>query len=276
VLSAKTQKLQKVLADTGLGSRREIERWIASGRVTVNGQRAALGRRISGRDKLAVDGHPVRARWLAPLVPRVLCYHKQVGERCSQRDTEGPTVFERLPHLRGGRWIAVGRLDVNTSGLLLFTDSGEFAHRLMHPARQVEREYAVRVWGEVSAEVLSRLRTGVQLEDGFARCEGLTVIGGRGANRWYRLRLREGRNREIHRLWASQGLRVSRLIRIRYGPFHLRRGLRPGHWEEASPARVAALARSVGMAIEHDVAVMRAPRPPARGAGQAVRVRRGP
>lgn len=273
-LSARTQKLQKVLADAGLGSRREIERWIACGRVTVNGQRAELGRRISALDNVAVDGRPVCARSVAPPVPRVLCYHKQAGERCTRSNAESPTVFDRLPRLSSGRWIAVGRLDVNTSGLLLFTDSGEFANRLMHPARRVEREYAVRVLGEVSPEIIARLKSGVQLEDGPARCEALAVLGGQGANRWYRLRLREGRHREVRRLWASQGLMVSRLIRIRYGPFRLRRALRPGHWEEASSASVTALARSVGMAIKRDVAMTRLTGPAARRPMRPVRVRR--
>ncbi len=250
----KTEKLQKVLARLGLGSRRELETWIAAGRISVNGQRAELGARVSERDIIRVDGRRVgrvgrggRYDTRGPRT-RVLAYHKPPGEVTTRHDPEGrPTVFQALPRLSTGRWIPVGRLDINTSGLLLLTNDGELAHRLMHPSTGVDRHYAVRVLGAVTRDVLQRLRAGVHLEDGAARFETLEDAGGEGVNHWYRATLREGRNREVRRLWESQGVRVSRLIRIGYASVTLPRRLRPGRWEELPAAEVAALRQAAGL-----------------------------
>jgi 23S rRNA pseudouridine2605 synthase len=238
-------RIQKALADLGLGSRREVERWVAEGRVRVNGQPAEPGTRITLRDAITIDGRPIpRRRRSAPVV-RVLAYHKPEGEVTTRRDPQGrPTVFDRLPR---GRWVVVGRLDLNTMGLLLFTNDGVLADGLMHPRGEVEREYAVRVYGEVAPEALERLRAGVALEDGPARFERVLDAGGEGRNRWYRVVVREGRQREVRRLWESQGVRVSRLIRVRYGPIELPRGLRPGYWRELEPAAVSALRVAAGL-----------------------------
>ncbi|RMG29991.1 MAG: 23S rRNA pseudouridine(2605) synthase RluB [Gammaproteobacteria bacterium] len=242
------ERLQKVLARLGLASRRAIDSWIEAGRIRVNGQVASPGTRVRPGDRVEIDGRPVSiARILAPRT-RVLLYHKPAGEVTTRRDPEGrPTVFDRLPRLVYGRWIAVGRLDLNTSGLLLLTTDGDLAHRLMHPSSNVEREYAVRVFGTVDEETLHRLTEGVELEDGTARFESIVDAGGQGANHWYHVVLREGRNREVRRLWEAVGLRVSRLIRVRYGDLKLPPRLRPGHWQELEPAEVAALRRSVGL-----------------------------
>ena len=189
-----SEKLQKVLAAAGLGSRREIERWIAEGRVRVNGKPAKLGDRVEQADRLTVDGRSI-GRPPRPAVPRVIAYHKPDGEVCSRSDRQGRrTVFEALPPLASGRWVGIGRLDIATTGLLLFTDDGELAHRLMHPSTEVEREYAVRVLGHVTPDQLDRLTAGVRLEDGVARFDSVEESGGRGANRWYRVVLHEGRN----------------------------------------------------------------------------------
>ena len=225
------ERLQKVLAQAGLGSRRQIEQWIAAGRVTVDGKPAELGQKVSGRERISVDGKPVHVTVAGKTPPELLMYHKPVGEVCSRNDPEGrPTVFEALPRPRHGRWVSVGRLDINTSGLLLFSTDGELANRLMHPSREIEREYAVRVLGQVDAALLQRLVAGVELEDGVARFATVTDAGGSGANRWYHVVIREGRKREVRRLWESQGLTVSRLSRVRFGPLVLERGLRQGRW----------------------------------------------
>ncbi len=246
-----THKLQKVLAALGMGSRREIETWIAAGRVSVNGQVAALGARVCEQDLIRVDGHLVSARDRGRRRTRVLGYHKPEGEVTSRRDPEGrPTIFDRLPRLAHGRWVAVGRLDLNTTGLILLTNDGDLANRLMHPSGEVEREYAVRVFGAADEHVLARLRDGVELEDGRAAFDAIADGGGQGMNHWYHVVLREGRNREVRRLWESQGVRVSRLIRVRYGAVTLPRRLRPGHFEELEPAAVAALLASAGMPAE--------------------------
>ncbi|MCU7555302.1 23S rRNA pseudouridine(2605) synthase RluB [Alteromonas sp. ASW11-19] len=229
-----TEKLQKVLANQGLGSRREMERWIEQGRVSVNGAIATLGDRVDGNAQIRVDGHLLSRQTEKP-VCRVLMYNKPEGELCSRNDPDGrPTVFERLPAIRLGRWISVGRLDINTSGLLLFTNDGELANRLMHPKCQVEREYSVRVFGEVSPQTMNKLRKGVELEDGPAR---FTSISPRpndedSMNRWFNVTLEEGRNREVRRLWESQEVQVSRLIRLRYGPIELQKRLPQGAWVE--------------------------------------------
>ena len=242
-----SEKLQKLLARAGRGSRREAETWIEAGRVKVNGKVATRGDRVGPRDKVELDGRPVR-RPQAPN-PRVLVYHKPAGEVCTRSDPEGrPTVFERLPRLRNERWVAVGRLDLNTSGLLLVTTDGELANRLMHPSSEIDREYAVRVLGEADADTLKRLCEPVELEDGPARFESVVDAGGQGANHWYHVTLREGRKREVRRLWESQGFTVSRLHRVRFGPIKLRRGLRSGRWEELRPEEVRKLFQVAGLA----------------------------
>ncbi len=242
------EKLQKVLARAGYGSRRELEAWIEAGRVKVNNRVASLGDRVSARDRIAVDGKPVQQARLKERRSRVLVYHKPVGEVCTRADPEGrDTIFQHLPRLASGRWITIGRLDLNTSGLLLVTTDGELANRLMHPSHRVEREYAVRVLGEVSPETLKRLKEGVELEDGPAHFDVVAKAGGEGANQWYHVVLREGRNREVRRLWESQGVQVSRLMRVRYGPVSLPRGQKPGRWEDLPDEAVNALRESVGL-----------------------------
>ncbi len=240
------ERLQKFLARAGLGSRRQIEDWVRQGRITVNGVAAQLGAQVGAADDIQIDGKRVSVR-ADRQRRRVLAYYKPVGEMTTRSDPEGrPTIFERLPPLRDGRWIAVGRLDLTTQGLLLVTNDGELANRLMHPSSQIEREYAVRVLGEVAPEMLKRLREGVTLEDGVARFDDLREAGGEGANRWYHVVLREGRNREVRRLWESQGVTVSRLTRVRYGPVALRRGLHPGRWDELDETQIGALLAAVG------------------------------
>ncbi len=213
----------------------------------MNGVAAQLGAQVGAADNIQIDGKRVSVR-ADRQRRRVLAYYKPVGEMTTRRDPEGrPTIFERLPPLLSdGRWIAVGRLDLTTQGLLLVTNDGELANRLMHPSSQIEREYAVRVLGEVAPEMLKRLREGVTLEDGVARFDDLREAGGEGANRWYHVVLREGRNREVRRLWESQGVTVSRLTRVRYGPVALRRGLHPGRWDELDETQIGALLAAVG------------------------------
>ena len=244
-----SEKLQKVLARAGFGSRREIESWITEGRISVNGKVAQLGDRVTENDVIRVDGHVVsKTRLEHSHRCRVLLYHKPVGELTSRNDPEGrPTVFDNLPNLRNGRWIAVGRLDINTSGLLLFTNDGELANRLMHPSYTIEREYSVRVLGEVAPETLQQLRDGVELEDGPAKFTTLVDGGGEGAKRWFHVTLDEGRNREVRRLWESQGITVSRLIRVRFGPISLPRRVRPGRWEDLQAQDISRLRQSVGL-----------------------------
>ncbi|RPE03263.1 23S rRNA pseudouridine(2605) synthase RluB [Candidatus Pantoea deserta] len=245
-----SEKLQKVLARAGHGSRREIEAKIAAGRVSVDGKLATLGDRIENDKslKIRIDGHLVSIAESATEVCRVLAYYKPEGELCTRSDPEGrPTVFDRLPRLRGSRWIAVGRLDVNTCGLLLFTTDGELANRLMHPSREVEREYAVRVFGQVDDEKIRQLSKGVQLEDGPAAFKTLRFAGGEGVNQWYNVTLTEGRNREVRRLWEAVGVQVSRLMRVRYGDINLPKGLPRGGWMEMDLAAVNYLRSLVGM-----------------------------
>ena len=242
------ERLQKFLARMGLGSRRQIEDWIRQGRITVNGVPAQLGASVNGAEKIGIDGKLIQVRAFGQQ-RRVLAYYKPVGEIASRHDPEGrTTIFEHLPPLRDGRWIMVGRLDLNTQGLLLVTNDGELANRLMHPSSQVEREYAVRVLGEVTPDMLKRLREGVPLEDGLARFDEIREAGGDGANHWYHVVLKEGRNREVRRLWESQGVAVSRLTRVRFGPVTLRRGLHPGHWDELDEERMTELLQAVGYA----------------------------
>jgi 23S rRNA pseudouridine2605 synthase len=228
-----SEKLQKVLARAGKGSRREMEALISQGRISVNGKTAFLGDRIDGSEQVRIDGHQVKFTAQDEDICRVLMYNKPEGEMCTRKDPEGrATVFDRLPPLETGRWVAVGRLDINTSGMLLFTTDGELANRLMHPSQKVEREYAVRVFGEIDEAMLQTLRTGVKLEDGPARFQKITYRGGEGRNHWFHVVLSEERNREVRRLWESQEVQVSRLIRVRYGDMEMKRQLPLGGWTE--------------------------------------------
>ncbi|WP_253306799.1 23S rRNA pseudouridine(2605) synthase RluB [unidentified bacterial endosymbiont] len=244
------EKLHKVLARAGHGSRRQLERWIAEGRISINGCVAKTGERIDARQPplLTLDQRPLILSH-QPLTPcRVLCYYKPEGELCTRQDPQDrPTIFSRLPRLSTGRWITIGRLDLNSSGLLLLTNDGELANRLMHPRYQVQREYAVRVFGTVTAEQLQRLRQGVRLEDGIARFDTLIPQGGQGSNQWFKVILREGRTREIRRLWQSQGVQVSRLIRIRYADVDLPKQLSRGCCQELPAVELDRLRRQVGL-----------------------------
>jgi 23S rRNA pseudouridine2605 synthase len=244
VIPVDTVKLQKALADAGHGSRREIEDWIAAGRISVNGEAAHVGQRIGPDDKVRLNGRLVQLKAGGGRLPRVLLYHKPEGEIVSRDDPEGrPTVFEKLPRINNGRWIAVGRLDFNSCGLMLFTSSGELANQLMHPRYELEREYAVRVLGEPTTEAMMQLEAGIQLEDGLAKFNRMVDGGGEGANHWYRVTLSEGRNREVRRMFEAVGLQVSRLMRVRYGPVHLPPGLKRGLWRELESQEVMALTK---------------------------------
>jgi len=241
------ERLQKILANSGLGSRREVEGWIADGQIKRNGQVATLGERAVLGDDLVIKGRFYKVSADDRQTRRVLVYHKPLGEVTTRDDPERrPTVFDKLPRLHHGRWIAVGRLDLNTLGLLLLTNDGELANALMHPSGGFERQYAVRVNGRVDDALLDRLRTGVELEDGPARFERLMEEPGptEGANRWFRVSVREGRNRLVRRLWESQDLQVSRLIRTRYGPIAMPRWLARGKVQELSAEEIAALSRA--------------------------------
>lgn len=247
-----SEKLQKVLANAGLGSRREMEKWIDQGRASVNGKIASLGDRVEPTDQIRVDGNLVN-RQSSESMCRVLMYNKPEGELCSRKDPEGrATVFDRLPNIQNGRWIAVGRLDINTSGLLLFTNDGELANRLMHPKHELEREYAVRVFGEVSNDKLNNLKRGVQLEDGPAKFSTIRARSGddESVNSWFNVTLSEGRNREVRRLWESQDLQVSRLIRVNYGGLELKKRLPQGAWVELELPDVNMLRNSVQLPAE--------------------------
>ncbi|MHA1568374.1 MAG: 23S rRNA pseudouridine(2605) synthase RluB, partial [Alphaproteobacteria bacterium] len=232
------EKVQKVLARAGYGSRREVERWIEEGRIRINQRPARLGDRIGGEDRVFLDNKPLTRLDVEP-ESRVIAYHKPIGEICTRRDPEGrPTIYDHLPRLKTGRWISIGRLDINTVGLILLTTDGDLAHALMHPSAEIEREYAVRVLGEATPEKLKQLREGVMLEDGPARFDRVLEAGGEGANRWFHVLLREGRNREVRRLWEAVGLKVNRLIRIRFANIELERSLRPGKWRELTEMEV--------------------------------------
>ncbi len=241
-----TEKIQKVLANAGLASRRQIETWIQEGRIHVDGKIAKLGDRIDITAKVRVDGRDVPLMKSAAQKTRVLLYHKPEGEICSRNDPEKrPTVFDRLPLLRNGRWISVGRLDFNTSGVLLLTNNGELAHQLMHPSKEIEREYAVRVQGQVSPEMIKNLKDGVPLDGIPAHFDKITDAGGEGSNHWYHVLVKEGRNRVVRKLWESQGVKVSRLIRIRFDSITLPRFLRRGRWMELEKEAIANLRHSI-------------------------------
>lgn len=257
---AESPKLHKVLAQAGMGSRLEMEQLILEGRISVNGEPAHVGQRIQYGDVIKVNGKPVRVR-MTPPPPRVLAYHKPAGEVVSHDDPQNrPTVFRRLPRLYQGKWQSVGRLDLNTEGLLLLTDSGELANRLMHPRFGLQREYAVRVLGALSNDEKQRLLDGVKLEDGVAQFASIEDGGGEGANCWYRVTIGEGRNREVRRMFEAVGHAVSRLIRIRYGAMMLPRGLKRGVWVELDQRDIERLTSAAGM----PAAVERGPRPAGR------------
>ena len=241
------EKLQKVLARAGIGSRREMERWIEQGRVKVNDKTAGIGDRVSEKDNIKVDNKFIAQR-RTQVEQRVIAYHKPVGEVCTRDDPEGrKTIFKNLPNLSKGRWISVGRLDLNTSGLLLLTTDGELANKLMHPSSEIEREYAVRILGEVSPEIIKELKTKVPLDDGDAHFTEVKEAGGQGSNHWYHVILKEGRNREVRRLWEYFGFAVSRLMRIRYGNIKLDRRVRPSKSEDLTEKETIDLYKSVGL-----------------------------
>jgi 23S rRNA pseudouridine2605 synthase len=249
-LNAQSEKLHKVLADAGIGSRRDMEELIIAGRVSVNGQPAHIGQRVLPNDQVRVNGKPLQRKAPGKL-PRVLLYHKPAGEIVSQDDPEHrPTVFDRLPKVSGGRWVAVGRLDFNTEGLLILTTSGELANRLMHPRYEVEREYAVRLLGQLSEEQKLQLLAGVELDDGPAKFARIEDAGGQGANHWYRVALSEGRNREVRRMFEKLGLEVSRLIRIRFGSVQLPRSLARGRYLELAAEWVQAWLHDLGIGAD--------------------------
>jgi len=242
------ERVQKVLARAGIGSRRAVETMMAEGRVQVNGKAVEPGTRVTPKDTVTVDGKPVSLETVMNPERRVLIYNKPEGEVTTRQDPEGrPTVFDRLPRIAGQRWIAVGRLDINTTGLLLFTTDGELANRLMHPSYEVDREYAVRIFGDVDEAMQQRLLEGILLDDGMARFSDLSPAGGSGQNQWFHVTLMEGRNREVRRLWESQGVKVSRLKRVRYGPVFLPSRLTVGRWEELDQRGVDVLSKQVDM-----------------------------
>ncbi len=252
-----SEKLQKALATAGMGSRRDMEDLIAEGRVSINGMPAKVGDRVKPGDLVKVNGRLVRLAWKRQ-VPRVLIYHKPEGEIVSRDDPEGrPSVFEHLPSIRGGRWITVGRLDFNTEGLLIFTTNGDLANRLSHPRYEVEREYAVRLLGALTGEQMDQLIKGVDLEDGVANVESIVPAGGEGVNQWYRLVIKEGRNREVRRIMEHMGLTVSRLIRVRFGPLAMPSRLKRGMQEELPEAEVQDLMQWCGLLKEGDRAAAR-------------------
>lgn len=245
-------KLHKVLAEAGVGSRREMEDLIIAGRVSVNGEPAHIGQRVGANDQVRVNGRLI-ARPNVKKPPRVILYHKPAGEIVSHDDPEGrANVFARLPRMKVGKWLSVGRLDINTEGLLILTSSGDLANRLMHPRYGAEREYAVRVFGDVDDDRLAQLREGIQLSDGMARFGVLEFLGGEGSNRWYRVTLNEGRNREVRRLFEAVGLTVSRLIRTRFGDVVLPSTLRRGRWDELDADTVTALMLQLGLLRDDD------------------------
>jgi len=245
------EKIQKVLAAAGVASRREAERMIADGRITVDGENAHIGMRITGEERVEVNGKRVRLNNASR--KRVILYHKKEGEVCTRNDPEGrPTVFDNLPSIQGERWISVGRLDINTSGLLLFTNDGELANRLMHPSYNIDREYAVRIHGEVTDEMIKRLKEGVWLEDGIAKFTDVKSANNEteGRNSWWYVALMEGRNREVRRLWESQEVEVSRLKRVRYGPVFIPSHMVQGSWLELPPKDVNVLLKEVELSGE--------------------------
>ncbi|MBT8146060.1 MAG: 23S rRNA pseudouridine(2605) synthase RluB [Gammaproteobacteria bacterium] len=242
------EKLQKVLARAGFGSRREMEKWIEAGRVKVNGRVASLGDRVGRDDRIIVDGKKLAFQGKDKERSRVLLYNKPEGEICTRSDPEGrPTVFDRLPRVKHGRWIAVGRLDINTSGLLLFTTDGELANALMHPSSLIDREYAVRVMGDVTPQIVKQMHEGVVLDGHLCRFTDIQHYGGEGVNQWYHVVIMEGRNREVRRLWESQGLKVSRLKRVRFGPIFIPSTVTRGKIQELGANEIEKLRKAASL-----------------------------
>lgn len=244
------ERLQKVLAASGVGSRREMEEWINNGWVMVNGRVAQLGEKVTPEDHVTVKGNIIKLKW-ADRLPRIILYYKQEGEIVSRDDPQGRvSIFDRLPQAASSRWVAIGRLDINTSGLLIITTSGELVQRFAHPSFEVEREYAVRVLGELTTEQMRVLtEEGVMLEDGLAKVERIYEQGGEGVNKWYNVVIKEGRNREVRRIFESQGLTVSRLVRVGFGPIGLPNRLKRGQFYELNPAEVANIVKWADMLL---------------------------
>ena len=241
-----TEKLQKVLARAGFGSRREIETWITKGRIKVNGKVAVIGDRVGDDDKVVVDGKKLAPQKSIREERRVILYNKPEDEVSTRDDPEGRrTVFDSLPPLKHGRWVSVGRLDLNTSGLMLFTTDGELANKLMHPSSQIEREYAVRVLGDVTPEMVEQMHKGVIIEDNLCRFTDIQHYGGEGVNQWYHVVLMEGRNREVRKLWESQGVKVSRLKRVRFGPLFIPSSVSRGRYNELGKTEIEKLLKLV-------------------------------
>jgi len=242
------EKLQKLMANAGVASRRESEKWIAEGRVSVNGKIAEIGDRATIKDTIRVDGKPLKFTNPEDFKRKMIAYHKPEGEISSKKDPEGrPTIFDTLPKVRNSRWLSIGRLDFNTSGLIFFTNDGELANKLMHPSLEVVRKYAVRVRGQVTDDMLRQLQTSVTLDDGEAHFETIEVAGGERSNHWYHVTLKEGRNREVRRLWEAFDIQVSRLHRIQYGPFELPRALKRGRWRELTSQELAEFEKLAGL-----------------------------
>jgi len=247
-LGPEGEKLQKVLARAGLGSRREMEKVIQQGKVKVNGELATLGDRVNSEDRVDVDGRRIKLEKPEERRIRVLLYNKPEGEICTRSDPEGrPTVYDRLPPISGDRWISVGRLDFNTSGLLLFTNEGELANKLMHPSSVIDREYLARIQGDVDNDMKQRLKDGVELEDGMAKFTDVVDGAGEGRNQWFYCVVMEGRNREVRRLWESQGVTVSRLKRVRYGNIFIPSHVRVGQWVELTDTEIKELCVTAGV-----------------------------
>ncbi len=243
-----SERIQKVLANADHGSRRKIEALIRDGKISVNGKLAILGQRIDHTDRISINSYPIRLHLQREKKPKILAYYKPAGEVCTRKDEKGrDTVFMKLPRLRNSRWINIGRLDLNTTGLLLFTTDGELANKLMHPSNQIEREYAVRVYGRATKDQFWALRKGIELKDGFAKFTDIVESGGEGVNHWYHVVIMEGRNREVRRLWESQDLKVTRLIRTRFGSYLLPRSKRPGQNWRLDDKEIEALMEAVNI-----------------------------